>query len=297
MRQDGPSLTATLVAAARALYSEMDVPLRLASDPVALSLLPPLLALPVRALRHAPFLGPAVHYALGTAAVGLTYNIELRTRAIDDALTEAVDAGTRQLVLLGAGLDSRPYRLARLADVEVFEVDHPAMTRYRRARFDEAARAAGRPHAMLAHSVVSVPIDFERARLDDTLRAAGFTADAPAFFVWEGVTMYLTPEAIAETLRALGLLAAPGSLLAVTYAPPDSPLSRWLMPLGMALARAIDEPLLGLMRPNDVARALERAGFEVESDESAVEWAARHWPGRREHIHPWERLALGRRID
>ncbi len=295
MREDGPSLTATLVAAVRAMYTELDEPLRLARDPLARAILPAHLAIPVRALAGARFLGPAVHRAIGAVTAGLSYDVELRTRAIDDAIEAAVGAGTRQLVLLGAGLDCRAYRIDALADVDVFEVDHPAMARFRGARFDAAARAAGRPFEPVARRVASIAMDFERDRVDDVLRAAGFAVDAPAFFLWEGVTMYLTPEAIRETLRAVGAVAAPGSRVALTYAPPDPPLAPWLLPVGRAIARAIGEPLLGLMRPHEVAIALGREGLTVESDESAAEWAPRHWPGRHGRMHVWERLAIARR--
>jgi methyltransferase (TIGR00027 family) len=295
MREDGPSLTATLVAAVRALYTELEEPLCVAPDPVARALLPPHLALPVRAAGRARWLGPVVHRVVGAAAFGLSYGVELRTGAIDDAIERAVGEGVRRIVLLGAGLDARAYRLAALADAEVLEVDHPAMARYRRARFDAAERATGRPIAPVARRVTSVSVDFERERLDDALRAAGVAADAPTFFLWEGVTMYLTPEAIRETLRAVGALAAPGSHVAVTYAPPAAPATGWLMPLGRALARVIREPLLGLMRPDEVVAALAREGFVVESDESPADWAPRRWPGRHGRVHVWERLAVARR--
>jgi methyltransferase (TIGR00027 family) len=262
---------------------------------VALSLLPAPLALPLRALRRAPWMGPAVHHALGIAAAGLTYNVELRTRAIDDALAAAVRAGTRQLVLLGAGLDCRAHRLPGLAGVDVFEVDHPAMQRYRQQRFEAAARAARRPHVPLARRVVPVPVDFERERLDETLLGAGFAPREPAFWIWEGVTMYLTPEAIAETLRMLGELSASGSVLALTYAPPGARDAPWLFAAGTWMARAIREPFLGLMTPFEVERALGRAGFGLLSDESAEEWVPRHWPGLALGARPWERLAVARR--
>src|SRR5262245_881755 len=101
VRTDRPSLTAELVAAVRALYTEMPEPLRLAEDPLAHRMVPALLALPARALALAPWAGPALHRALGTLSLSLTYHVALRTRAIDDALRAAIDAGATQLVILG----------------------------------------------------------------------------------------------------------------------------------------------------------------------------------------------------
>ena len=197
MRRDRPSLTASLVASIRALYTALPAPYDLAPDPVAAELLPAILTVPARVAALSGRAGPAFHRAVRAATLGLSQHVALRTRAIDDALREGVARGATQLVVLGAGLDSRAERLAELAGVRVFEVDHPSTHRFKAERL---LRAGTR---LRAQSIARVAIDFERDRLHDVLRAAGFDPAARSFWIWEGVTVYLTPEATLATLRAV----------------------------------------------------------------------------------------------
>jgi methyltransferase (TIGR00027 family) len=271
----------------------MEEPLRLAKDPVARAILPPWLGVLAGAIERAPAIGPAVHHTLSLVTTGLAPNLELRTRAIDEAIAAAVADGARQLVLLGAGLDGRAYRLDGLEEVDVFEIDHPAMARWRAERFEAAARA-GKELASRARSVRSVAVDFERERLDDALASAGLHRDAPAVIVWEGVTMYLTREALRVALRALADVAAPGSRVLATYAPPDAPVTRHLLPIGRDLARLVGEPLHGLIGVAEMASELARVGFVVERDESAADWVPRYWPASRAIPPIWERLVIAR---
>jgi methyltransferase (TIGR00027 family) len=285
MRRDRPSLTASLVAAVRALYTELP-PYVIAPDPFAAELLPAWLALPTRAAARMP--AKAAHRLIGAAALGLTYNVALRTRAIDDALREGLAAGATQLVLLGAGLDSRAHRIDELRGKRVFEVDHPSTQRYKAERL---ARLGGR-----ARATTRVAIDFERDRLGDVLRAAGFDPAAPSFWIWEGVTVYLTREAIVATLRAVGELAAPGSRVAVTYTRPGARRGHAaLEPLWPLLGNLVGEPVRGMIETEALLALLAEAGFAKLSDESAAEWSARFWPGEA-HAAEWERLVVAERV-
>jgi len=126
-----------------------------------------------------------------------------RTRFFDDAVTGAIDAGVRQVVVLAAGYDSRAWRLAR-PDVRFFEVDHPA------TQSDKRGRApAGGPRY--------VPVDFGADSLEQALLAAGYRTGEPAVFTVEGVTMYLTEPQVRDLLGTLRRLGAPGSRLAVNF--------------------------------------------------------------------------------
>ena len=286
MRNDRPSLTATLVAAARAFYAQMPEPYLVAPDAEARDLLPLPLALPAALLERVPRAGPRAHRILGAGLGGVTYHVALRTRAIDDALRDAMHGGARQLVLLGAGLDNRGRRLPELAGVRVLEVDHPAMQRWRRERL--AARGAEPPTS------TAVPVDFERDRLDTALIAAGLSKEEPSFWIWEGVTVYLTPEAIDETLATIAALSAPGSRLAMTYSEPDS-LTPPLMQLLQGVANLIGEPVRGAMTRAQAAARLRRVGLEALSDEAAIDWAGRYWNESPPGIREWERLVVAER--
>jgi len=287
MRRDRPSLTASLVSAVRALYTSLPPPYRVAPDPLAAELLPAWLALPARAVALAPAAAPAVHRITGALTLGLTYNVALRTRAIDDALREGLARGANQLVLLGAGLDSRALRLPELAGVRVLEVDHPSTHRYKAERLAKA-RAPTRDTARVA-------IDFERDRLSDVLPAAGFDPGERAFWIWEGVTVYLTRAAIAATLRAVGELSAPGSRLAVTYSRPGVRRGHAIIePLVPILGGLVGEPIRGMIETAALVELLDAAGFMPVTDESAVDWARRFWPGEPP-AREWERLAVAER--
>jgi len=292
MRGDRPSSTAEAVAALRALYTAMPPPLRLVEDPFASELVPAPLALPARLVARAPWLGAAVHRGLGAVSLGLSYHVALRTRAIDDALRAALARGARQLVVLGAGLDSRALRLDELAGARAFEVDHPSTLRYKQTQLSRATRAS---HMTAAHEVTRVAIDFETQSLDGPLVDAGFDPGAVSFWIWEGVTVYLSPRSIAKTLDEIATLCAPSSRVALTYARlSDLGAYARILPIGNVLGRAIGEPLHGLAGAPVIMESLRRTGLSVISDESTVDLAARYWPSAR-GVVPWERLLVAER--
>jgi len=119
--------------------------------------------------------------------------IAARSRFADDAVAAAAAAGTGQVVVLGAGLDTSAYRNPH-PDVRFFEVDHPDTQAWKRARLAEVGIA-------IPATLSYVPVDFERHSLADELAVAGFDRTRPAIFLWLGVVMYLTAEAIESTLR------------------------------------------------------------------------------------------------
>jgi methyltransferase (TIGR00027 family) len=283
VRAAGRSRTSDWVAALRALNAAAPADLDVTGDSVALELLPPGLGWSLRSLAGSPLLAGWAHRALGAVSLGLSDDVPLRTAAIDAALRRSVREGTEQLVILGAGLDARAWRLAELGRSIVYELDHPATQAYKLERIGSLPP--------LARAVRHLAIDFERQRIDDVLAAAGFLPQQPSAWVWEGVTMYLTGGAIEATLDAIGRLSAPGSRLAMSYVPPDYGPA-WIRALGSGIGRVIGEPLRGLLAPQAVAARLDARGFCVESDDSATEWAARWWPRRRRKVRAWERLAI-----
>jgi methyltransferase (TIGR00027 family) len=138
--------------------------------------------------------------------------ITCRKRFIDDKLDEALD-DIDSVVILGAGMDTRAYRLAHLSDIPVFEVDLPVNIERKRAAVQ---RAIGGVPA----SVHLVPLNFERDDLISALTENGYRTDARTFFIWEGVTQYLTEDAVRATFDALRSAPA-GSRLVFTYVRKD----------------------------------------------------------------------------
>jgi methyltransferase (TIGR00027 family) len=244
-----PSFTAIVVAGARAVA---DV------DAHAESLVPRPLGPALAALR-----GSRVARAL---SFGLVDHLELRTRVIDDAIAALA---APQLVVLGAGLDSRAYRMSALAEAIVFEVDHPATQAFKRARSSKLTCAA--------RDVRFVGVDFERDDLGERLGEHGHDPTRTTTWVWEGVTPYLTEEAIDATLAVIEARSAQQSALVMTYVTPDlDTIPRAVRPLVRPGLRILGEELRGLVT-RERAQALARAhGFEVVSDEGMVALASRY---------------------
>ena len=124
-----------------------------------------------------------------------------RTLAIDEAITSDPPA---QLVILGAGLDGRAWRLPGLSPTVVFEVDHPA------SQTDKRQRVGDR--APLARQLHFVAVDFTRDRLGDRLVAAGFGRELPTTWVWEGVVPYLTRREVSATVAAIDSASRPRAI-------------------------------------------------------------------------------------
>jgi methyltransferase (TIGR00027 family) len=133
-----------------------------------------------------------------------------RTKHMDAVLLAELDSGVGQVVLLGAGFDSRPYRFAdRLREVAVFEVDHPVTAAMKR---EKLMRIFGR----VPEHVAYVEVDFTRDDLGERLRSAGFEPELPAFLVWSGVTPYVPEPGVRAVLDYLASLA-PGTSIVFDY--------------------------------------------------------------------------------
>jgi methyltransferase (TIGR00027 family) len=205
--------------------------------------------------------------------------IALRTATIDSAVREAVAGGARQLVILGAGYDGRAWRLPELAGVKVFEVDHPATQGDKRKRVDQLPPPKG---------IVSfVSIDFERDSLDTVLDRAGHDPSMRTCWIWEGVVMYLTHEAMKATLAGIAGRSASGSTLIVNY---HTIHRRWLARL---IYRLIGEPQISAWTPDEMAADLRSAGFVVRDDTGMLDWNKRFAAGEAKvERAPYMRVAV-----
>jgi methyltransferase (TIGR00027 family) len=143
--------------------------------------------------------------ALSSAAMMI-----IRTRFIEERLEQAIHNGASQLVILGAGFDTRAYRLVELLKAaRVFEVDRPSTQEYKKHRVQEA-------EIKVPSNLTYVPVDFRHDTLGDVLAAAGYDSSQRTFFVWEGVTMYLPEAAVEATLRWVAA-QAPGSTIVFDF--------------------------------------------------------------------------------
>jgi len=143
---------------------------------------------------------------------GAANSLVARTRYIDYYLKQCIADGIEQLVILGAGYDSRAYRFDELRPrVRVFEVDHPDT---QRAKIQKVKRIFG----SLPSHVVYVGLDLDEKKLREGLLEAGYRKDKKTLFIWEGVTVYLTPEAVDETLAFVAGNSGKGSSIIFDYA-------------------------------------------------------------------------------
>ena len=286
--RDTPSNTAALVAALRHWAKWLRPPLRdLAPDPYGAALAGGAYAHVDAFFEAHPQLTAALarHTALGRGAAAMA----LRTRCLDDAVRDFAAAGGRQVVILGAGLDVRAWRLGRdaLRGCTVFEVDSPGSQRAKlaalgRARLEAASASAATPVRFIVHDFEADGADALPAKLCD----AGLDPAAPVLTLWEAVVMYLTLDAGAATLRAVRAYSGgvAGSRLALSYlqAPGTRPplrarLAPWLSPaswLFRALAWRAGESFKTAFAPGQAAAWLAQRGAEVLWDRGYEQVAA-----------------------
>ena len=282
MQPGQPSRTALAAASYRAAHQLLEEG-RVFADPLATAVL----GVPTAQLLAGDTQAPATRsMRLFTAA---------RSRFAEDSLAAAVARGVRQYVVLGAGLDTFAHHNPFAAQgLRVFEVDYPATQAWKQQRLADAGLAA-------PASLTFAPVDFERQTLAQGLAAAGFDAAAPAFFAWLGVTVYLTREAVVDTLRFIA--GVPGGEVVFDY---GEPLSAF--PEGEARARqaaraeraaAMGEPWITRLVPAELAAALQGFGFDDLEDLGPAQISRRFYGVERRdgpggHFMRAARLDLGR---
>jgi methyltransferase (TIGR00027 family) len=205
--------------------------------------------------------------------------IAARSRFSEDALAACVARGVRQIVVLGAGLDTFSLRNPHAGQgVRVFEVDYPATQGWKRERLKQAGLA-------VPASLTFAPIDFERQSLAEGLAAAGFDADRPAFFQWLGVVPYLTCEAVSVTLDFIARV--PESEVVFDYAEPfeNYPAERRANVMAVAArAASLGEPWLSLFDPVELTEMLRNKGFGLVEDLGLAELTDRFYGALKQDI-------------
>jgi methyltransferase (TIGR00027 family) len=196
--------------------------------------------------------------------------IAARSRFSEEAMAACVVRGVRQIVILGAGLDTFSLRNPH-AGVTVYEVDYPATQAWKRERLAQAGLA-------LPPALRFAPVDFERQGLAEGLAAAGFRSDQPAYFQWLGVVPYLTQDAIISTLDFIAGIA--GSEVAFDYAEPfeNYPLAMRANLVAVAESTAArGEPWLSLFDAADMTALMRTRRFADFEDVTRAELATRYY--------------------
>ena len=256
---------------------------RLFDDPIVLDLLPPI----ARFLLRTSAGRAAVAALSDTVAPGVRGALLCRTRRIDDAVRDCIARGLGMLVILGAGLDTRAYRLRELAGVRILELDLPEVQEFKKACLSR--RFGGPPP-----QVRFVPVDFNSEALDQALARGGFPAE-PAVFVWEGVSQYLPPATVDGVLRTIAGRPA-GTELIFTYVLEEVITGNFRPDRSKAFrksARSRPEPWLFGIAPAQLKDYLAARGLALRSDFGADEYQAQYLRpiGRRLEVSEIERVA------
>ena len=193
-----------------------------------------------------------------------------RSRIAEDALSRAVERGIRQIVILGAGLDTFALRNPHGAQqIRIYEVDHPSTQAWKRQRLAEAQIA-------LPSWLILVSVDFERDDVGEKLVAAGFQQKSSAFFTWLGVVPYLTQDAIGRTLDYISSIQ--NSEVVFDYVEPPEAFSEELRQLETERAKQlqkIDERSVSRLEPAAIAAILRTHEFCAIEDINFQEIASR----------------------
>jgi methyltransferase (TIGR00027 family) len=268
-RTGAPDGTAVRVALWRAMHVEVDPPPHVIEDGIGLKL-----AAPDEGWRRRPDMD-------SHATSSFRASIVARARFIEDLVVEQVGHGVSQYVILGAGLDTFAQRRPEIASrLRLFEVDRPGPQAWKRQRLIELG--FGIPEWLRL-----VPVDFEAGgSWREELAAAGFDDRKPAVVASTGVSLYLTRDANAATLRQIAALA-PGVTLAMTFMLPlelVEPEDRPGYQMAEKGARASGTPFISFFAPPEILALAREAGFRQVRHVSAADLARRYFVGRTDNL-------------
>jgi methyltransferase (TIGR00027 family) len=273
------SYMAEATALLRAAHQVLDADPKILEDPLALSLL----GSDTEERIQADLERMQREHLRGARAFAV-----MRSRFTEDALAEAVARGVGQYVVLGAGLDTFAYRNPFPEDeLTVFEIDHPDTQRWKLGRLDAAGVT---PPA----NVHYLPVDFEKQSLAEGLESGGFDSASPAFFSWLGVTYYLHMDAVLQTFKIVGSMAA-SSQLVFDFVVDDSVLSESEQ-AGVArvssVVKGYGEPWLSRFAPTTLQETLRDLGFSSTRYVSASETHEMYFASRSDGLFAHAALQL-----
>ena len=197
----------------RAMENLLPADKRLFEDPYSEKFLPPFYKFPFYnffvILMRSPRILNFLIKIREKLTPGIIGGLICRTRYIDDVLNNAIKEGIETIVNLGAGVDTRAFRIPGIENIKYFELDFPELQKVKRAYIDKYTGG-------LPPNVSLVPIDFNSQDLGEELKKAGYALSSKTLFIWEGVTQYISKEAVDNTLKYVAQAAA-GSRIVFTY--------------------------------------------------------------------------------
>jgi len=273
----------------RALESKRTDGDKLFSDPFAIHFLDPRLRLVVKA-SNLPLFKTYLEKTIQKKIQGGFSSGIARTRYIDDLLFVTIKSAVQQVIILGAGFDTRASRLEFLRSVPVIEIDHPNTSNYKidiyRTRISELPR-----------NVTYCQIDFNKENLEQLAEKNKFNFNAPTTIIWEGVTNYLTADAIDNTFAFISKFPS-GSFVIFTYIHKlvlDNPglfigAEKLLKDL-----EGIEERWTFGFLPDELSRYLSDFGLTLMEDSGATAYRQKYLPHRTEKGYEFYRVAMARK--
>jgi methyltransferase (TIGR00027 family) len=277
------SRTAESMAMFRALESARPQGTRLFTDSFAVYFLRPSMRLAVRAAEKSPAVQTQLAKFIDQRWPGARLSGVARTVLIDRALREALGSGIKQVVILGAGYDSRAYRIEGMKHIRAFEVDRGETQRIKRERLSRLLRPMP-PH------VTFVEMDLLHQTIPEALASSGFESGRKTFFIWEGVTHYLDPEAVDATVRFVGSCAG-GGRIAFTYIDRgllDGSRAFSVSPNVVRLLQKAGEAWKFGLYPTGLPSYLRARGLELIEDLGAIEYGALCMGAPKEQMKGYE---------
>jgi methyltransferase (TIGR00027 family) len=287
--QVGESFAGIGTAATRVVEMYQPQAQRLFDDPLAYRLLPFGWRLFLR-LAYLPGLRQLLLAVRERRMPGSLGDILCRTRYIDDVLKQSLAQGLDQVVILGAGFDTRAYRIDGMDRIRVFEVDLPGWRQAKQTRLEKVLGA-------VPDHVTLVGLDFDRQDLADALSAAGFHTGERTLFIWEGVTQYLTAEGVRSTLAFVSGVSGVKSSIVFTYIRrgivDGSDRPEWMRAL-LSFTSKVGSPMTFGLDQAELAGYLAERGLTLVEDVGAADYQARYLQpvGRKLDVFDGERAAL-----
>jgi len=205
---------------------------------------------------------------------GLSGSIVARVRYFDDFTQAAVADGIEQLVILGAGYDTRACRIEELRKIRVFEVDHPGTQPLKTEKIRHI-------FGSLPGHITYVPVDFETEKPGEKLAGQGYDSSKKTLFVLEGVSMYIPPEAVDETLSFIAHNSGKGSTVIFDYGHPPVNDGTGVRKFQKHVEQ-YEEPVKFGIEPGMVERFLLERGFSMVRNVSAEDYKRLYFHGKNE---------------
>ena len=289
MKEGKASRTAQYMALFRALETTRSAGTRLFNDPYAISFLDTGLKRATQ-LSRLPFIRDLVYRIIHSKIPGALSSGIARTKYIDDLLQYAINNGAQQVLILGAGFDTRGLRLGFLRNTPVIEIDHPSTSSYKAGILKKSL-------ARLPDNILYYQLDFNKESLDDMMSWNPVDLTRPTAIIWEGVTNYLSAPAIENVFRFLSRFTG-GSYIIFTYVHRlvlDNPQSFYGAEKLLSDLDKIEERWTFGFKPEELKDYLNDFNWALLEDKGAVEYRRKYMPYNTERGYEFYRVAFAKK--